>query len=270
MVNLSKIGRIFYGVAIAGTGFSTIYFNAYPYYLLSPQKFLTPGPAMLHYISGIILILVGASIVFEKKIRPVSFSFGCLLLLIFCFLYIPYQFMDYPKHLHLAEWENAEKELSLATGAFIIAACFSKKNENTLKGFWEKLMTFGSILFSIPILSFGILHFQFAKDVSTMVPSWIPCPIFWTYLAGIGLLGSGFSIILKIKTGLFAALLGIIILIWFITIHIPGVITSSFADLGDQITSAFLALAYSGIAFVIAGCAAKQKFQWYKRQATIR
>jgi uncharacterized membrane protein YphA (DoxX/SURF4 family) len=86
-----------------------------------------------------------------------------------------------------------------------------------------------------------------------MVPSWIPYPIFWTYLAGIGLLGSGISIILKIKSGLFAALLGTIIFIWFITIHIPGVFTSTFAEMGDQITSAFLALAYSGIAFIIAG-----------------
>jgi len=260
MANLSNIGRIYYGIAIAGTGFAIIYFNAYPYFLLPPLHFLTPGPAMLHYITGTIFILVGACIVFEKKIRPVSLIFGTVLLLIFCFLYIPYQFMDIPKHLQLAEWENAEKELSLAAGAFIITACFSEKEENLFNRLREKLMTLGSILISIPLISFGILHFQFAKDVSTLVPSWIPYHLFWTYLAGIGLLGSGISIILKIKTRLIAALLGTIILIWFITIHVPGVITSSFADLGDQITSAFLALAYSGIAFVIAG-ASKKKVQ---------
>jgi uncharacterized membrane protein YphA (DoxX/SURF4 family) len=256
MINLSRIGRIFYGIALAGTGISTIYFNAYPYYLLPPLHFLTPGPAILHYITGTILILVGASIVFEKKIRMVSLLFGFVLLLIFCFLYIPYQFID--KHLQLAEWENAEKELSLAAGAFIIAACFSEKKENSSNMFGGKLMTIGSILFSIPIISFSILHFKFAKDVSTMVPTWIPYPIFWTYLAGIGLLGSGISIILKIKTRLIATVLGIIIFIWFVTIHVPGVITSSFDDLGGQIISAFLALIYSGIAFIIAGSSKKK------------
>jgi uncharacterized membrane protein YphA (DoxX/SURF4 family) len=257
MKNLSKIGRIFYGIALAGTGFPTIYFNAYPYYLLPPLHFLTPGAAILHYITGTLLILVGACIVLEKKIRTVSFLFGCVLLLIFFFLYIPYQFMDIPKHLQLAEWENAEKELSLATGAFIIAACFSGKKENPTNRFWEKLMYFASILFSIPIISFGILHFKFAKEVSIMVPTWIPYPVFWTYLAGIGLLGSGISIILKIKTRFILSLLGTIILIWFLILHIPETIASSYADLGGEITSAFLALAYSGIAFAIAGASKK-------------
>ena len=258
MVNFSNIGRIFYGIAIAGIGLTTIYFNGYSYFLLPPLHFLNPGPSMLHYVTGTIFILVGACIVFKKKIRQVSFLFGCVLLLIFCFFYIPYMFSVNSNYMHLAEWENAEKELFLATGAFIIAACFSEKNENAINPFWGKLMTFGTTLFSIPIVSFGILHFQFAKDVSNMVPSWIPFPIFWTYLAGIGLLGSGISIILKIKTGLIAGLLGTIILIWFIILHIPRVIVSSIADMEGEVASAFLALAYSGIAFVIAGAAKKK------------
>jgi uncharacterized membrane protein YphA (DoxX/SURF4 family) len=257
MMNLSNVGRIFYGIAMAGTGIDTIYFNAYPYYLLPPLHSLTPGSTVLHYITGVIFILAGAGSIVGKKNETISFLFGCLLLLIFCF-FIPYQFTEYPKHFRLAEWENAEKELSLAAGAFIIAACFPAKKENPLNRFRGKMMGFGSVLFSIPIVSFGILHFQYASDVSTMVPSWIPFHLFWTYLAGIGLLGSGISIILKIKTRLIATVLGIIIFIWFVTIHVPGVITSSLADLGDQIASAFLALFYSGIAFVIAGADKKK------------
>ncbi len=258
MINLSKIGRVFYGIALAGTGVATIYFNAYPYYLLPPLHFLTPGPAILHYLTGTILILVGACIVFEKKIRPAALLFSGLLLLIFCFLYIPYQLMDIPKHLQLAEWENGEKELSLAGGALVIAGCFSGINEKTHYRFLGKLVPLGDVFVAIPIISFGILHFQFAKDVSTMVPTWIPYPIFWTYLAGVGLLGSGISIISKIKTRFIASLLGTIIFIWFAILHIPETIASSYADLGGEITSTFLALAYSGMAFVIAGAAKKK------------
>ena len=32
--------------------------------------------------------------------------------------------------MHLGEWENAEKELALSSGAFVIAGCFPGKNEN--------------------------------------------------------------------------------------------------------------------------------------------
>jgi uncharacterized membrane protein YphA (DoxX/SURF4 family) len=226
--------------------------------LLPPQNFLLSGPIMLTYIFGTLFILVGVCIVFEKKTRPVSFLFGCVLLLIFCFFFVPYQFMVNPNYMHLAEWENAEKELALAGGAFVIASCFSEKSENSIDRFWGKLMPFGAILFSIPIISFGILHLLFTKEASTLVPLWVPYPIFWTFLAGIALIGSGVAIILKIKPGLIAALLGAMIFIWFIILHIPRVIVSPSADRGDEIVSAFLALAYSGIAFVIAGAAKKK------------
>ena len=65
--------------------------------------------------------------------------------------------------------DNAGKELALAGGAFVIAGCFSENNKNLLIGFPEKLMRFGSILFSLPIVTFGILHLLYAKDVSNLV-----------------------------------------------------------------------------------------------------
>jgi hypothetical protein len=54
-----------------------------------------------------------------------------------------------------------------------------------------------------------------------------------------------------------ASLLGVMIFIWFIILHIPRVIDAPITDLEGEVTSSFLALAYSGIAFVIAGAARK-------------
>ena len=255
MRNLSDIGRIFYGIAIAATGFQTIYYHDFPYWLLPPKHAWIPGPVA--YISGTLLVLAGACIIFKKKTRPISLLSGAVLLSIFCFYYIPYQFMSSSRYMHLLQWENAEKELAFSSGAFVIAGCFSEKNETLLYRLLGKLIPFGPMLFSIPIISFGILHFLYAKDVADYVPSWVPNHIFWTYLAGTALIGSGIAIILKIKSRLAAALLGAMIFSWFIILHIPRVIASPGAYLGSEITSAFLALAYSGIAFVIAGAAKK-------------
>jgi hypothetical protein len=58
---------------------------------------------------------------------------------------------------------------------------------------------------------------------------------------------------LNIKRRLIATLLGIMIFIWVIILHIPKSIASPFDGMGGEVTSAFLALGYSGIAFVIAG-----------------
>jgi len=258
MGNLSNMGRIFYGTAMAGLGAQTIYYNDFPYMLI-PQPSRIPGLGILAYIFGTMLILAGASIVFGKKTRPISILLGTVLLLIFCFYYVPYEFTANSNYMHLGEWENAEKELALSSGAFIIAGCFSEKNENLLFRFWGKLIPCGVILFSVTMISFGIDHFLYAKDAATLVPSWVPNHLFWIYFGGVALIGSGIAIILKIKIGLIAALLGTMIFIWFIVLHIPRVITSPTADFKDEVSSAFLALAYSGIAFVIPGLNKKEK-----------
>jgi uncharacterized membrane protein YphA (DoxX/SURF4 family)/uncharacterized membrane protein len=253
MGNLTKIGRIFYGLVVAETGLQTIYYHDFPYWLIPPKHSWIPGLELVAYISGALLILAGACIVFEKKVRTISLLSGAVLLLIFCFCHIPYQFMAASRYLHLLEWENAEKELAFAGGAFVIAACYAEKNEKPFTRFLRRLIPLGAICFSITMISFGILHFLYTKEVADYVPSWAPNHMFWTYFAGSALIGSGIAIILKIRVGLIAALLGTMLFAWFISLHIPRVITSPVAYLGSEITSAFLALAYSGIAFVIAG-----------------
>ncbi|HEY4876457.1 MAG TPA: hypothetical protein VIH86_12850 [Puia sp.] len=259
MRNLSKIGRIFYGISISVMGFLTIYYHDFPYMLIPPNHSWIPGLAIVAYVFGAILVFSGACIVFEKKIRIISLLLGTVLLLIFCFYFIPYEFIVSADYMHFGDWENAAKELALAGGAFVIAACYPEKNESGLISFLKKLVPFGTILFSLTIISFSIDHFLFAKAAQDYVPSWIPYHLFWMYFAGIALLGSGIAIILKIKTNLIAFLLGIMIFTWFILLHTPRVIVSPVADLGDEVTSAFLALAYSGIAFVIAGTAKKKE-----------
>jgi hypothetical protein len=81
--------------------------------------------------------------------------------------------------------------------------------------------------------------------------------LFWAYFCGAALIGSGLAILLKIKSGPAATLLGIMIFIWVIILHIPRIIGSPVDYLGSETTSAFIALAYSGIAFVIAGAIKK-------------
>jgi len=257
MGNLSIVGRKFYGISITGLGFLTIYYADFPYMLIPPRHSWIPGLAMIAYTFGVMFILAGACIILEKKVRTVSLLLATILLLIFCFYFLPYQLIVSTKFMQLGYWENAEKELALSAGAFVIAGCFPGKNENTFIRFLAKLIPLGTILFAITIISFGIDHFLYAKEAAGYVPSWIPNHLFWIYFAGIALIGSGISILLRIRVRLIATLLGTMIFIWFIILHVPYVIAAHFADTGGEVTSAFLALAYAGIAFVIASNAKK-------------
>jgi uncharacterized membrane protein len=203
------------------------------------------GLVIVAYISGIFLVLTGACIVFGKKIMPVSILLGGVLLAVFCCYFIPYQMMASSRYMHFGEWENSAKELALASGALVVAGLFL-----------QKLMPLGVVLFSLTIISFGIDHFLFAHEASDYIPSWVPDHLFWMYFTGSALLGSGIAILLNIRRGLAATLLGGMIFIWFIILHIPRVIADPSSG---EVASAMLALAYCGIALIIAGAGAAKK-----------
>src|SRR6202035_3625830 len=106
---------------------------------------------------------------------------GCALLAI-CIYYIPYEIVVDPYYTYLGDWTDAEKELALSGGAFVIAGSFSQTSTNFQKRpvlikISEKLISFGGIFFSITMISFGIDHFLYTKHVAPLVPSWIPNPI---------------------------------------------------------------------------------------------
>lgn len=252
MGNLSNIGRIFYGIAMAAMGFLTIYFKDFPYMLIPPNHSWMNDHIISIYISGALLLLAGACIVFGWKARPISLLLGAVLLVIFCFYFVPYQFMVSPNYMHFGDWENAFKELALSSGAFVIAACFPKNNEGPFIRSLGKLIPLGAIAFALTIISFGINHFLYAVEAADYIPSWVPGKMFWIYFAGLALIASGIAIISKIKLRLGAGLLGTMIFIWVIILHIPKAIATPTAYNGGEVSSAFLALAYCGIAFVIA------------------
>ena len=251
MGKLTDIGRIFYGAAMAGMGILTVFYSDFPYMFIPPKHGWIPRFVIL--VFGILIALAGTAIVFKIKARPISLLLGGTLLLMFFIYHIPYELLATSSYTEFGAWENAAKELTLASGAFVIAGCFPGNDTNFLTRFLAKGMPYGAIVFSLTIISYSIDHFLYAKEAADYVPSWMPFHLFWIYFAGIALLVSGIAIILKVNVRLAAGLLGLMILIWFVILHIPRVIVAPVADLEGEIPSALLALAYSGIAFVIAG-----------------
>lgn len=110
----------------------------------------------------------------------------------------------------------------------------------------------GRILFAIPILIFSLFHFMGASDMAGMVP--LPGGVFWVYLTGVALLGAAISILIQNRVKLVAMLLGIMLVIFALSIHLPGVIGAE-NDMSMQISMGNLLkdLAMAGAAFFISG-----------------
>lgn len=86
----------------------------------------------------------------------------------------------------------------------------------------DRLVFLGPLLLAIAMAVFGADHFVAAPFVAKIVPSWIPGHLFWAYFVGFALIAAAFSLATKIQPRLSAALLGIMIFIFVLTIHIPS------------------------------------------------
>ena len=82
--------------------------------------------------------------------------------------------------------------------------------------------TFARILYALPFAVFGINHFIYAKNMQGMIPSFFPLKIYWVYLTGAALIAASLSIITKIQAKLAAFLLALMLAVFIVTIHIPG------------------------------------------------
>lgn len=81
----------------------------------------------------------------------------------------------------------------------------------------------GKYLYAIPMVIFGIFHFLNANAMAGMVP--IPGGLFWIYITGLSLILAGFSIIVQKQDDWTSFLLAVLLLVFVLTIHLPGVIS---------------------------------------------
>lgn len=261
MERLNKTGRLFYGICMAVFGANQLFFADFRTVILPPWPSWRASPGVWAYLAGAALIAAGIAIIFDKKGRVVALVLGGIFLALVIFWHLPYMLFVFPHHRwHLAVWTDAGKALALAGGAFVVAGSFPSGQTNTgeiplLIRLLEKVIPFGRIFFSITMITFGLDHFIYTEFVATMVPGWIPGHIFWTYFAGVALIGSGTAIIFKIKLRVVAILQGTMIFLWFVFLHVPHAIAHPYLEKGNEIVSAADALGFSGIAFILAsGC----------------
>lgn len=81
-------------------------------------------------------------------------------------------------------------------------------------------------LYALVLLVFGFGHFFNGVQMSLAVPHYFPFPVFWVYLTGAGLVLAAISFIINKQVKIAAYLLGAMLLIFVLTIYVPGMATA--------------------------------------------
>ncbi len=82
------------------------------------------------------------------------------------------------------------------------------------------LSTIGRVVFALPFVVFGVFHLMKGDAMAGMVP--VPGGVFWIYFTGLAMIAGAVGLITKIL-GKWAALgLALLLAIFVVFIHIPG------------------------------------------------
>lgn len=99
----------------------------------------------------------------------------------------------------------------------------------------------GKWLFIVPFVVFGFMHLAGADQMAGMVPAYFGGGVIWVYLTGISQLAFGASVILGKYDKMAAMLCALMLLVFVLTIHLPGVLGGNQMSMGGLLKDIGLA-----------------------------
>lgn len=249
MTNLKSYGRVFYGVGIIGIGgMHFVYKGIRPMIMPIPHQ-VTANFSVLIYLMALYIIASGVLITMGRYVKPTALLLGLFFFICLLAGHLP---PHLPPNAKSDGWMEAIEFFALCGGAFVVALAYPGGKPSPFFDKLSKVAPAGIWVYALMLCVFGIGHLLLAQSVSKMVPPYIPWPVFWTYLAGIALLGSGLAFLIKFKVRQIGLLFALVLFLWLIMLHLYYAIMFPQFQEGQNITGSFQTLSFCGTAILIA------------------
>jgi uncharacterized membrane protein YphA (DoxX/SURF4 family) len=241
---LTTVGRWFLALAVMAFGIEHLVYATSGAGLGAPWS---PEDHLLAYVAGIVFLAAGVSLATGKQARLTAWIMAILFLARAALFYAP-RVAAAPRD--PGPWTSAFELLAMCGASLILATSLTRKSSQ--RGNRPGLsFQLGRVLFSAPLVVFGVQHLLYGPFIARLIPLWIPGRLFWAYFVGVAFIAAALAIVAGKLAVLAATLLGTMFLLWVLMLHGPRV--AGAMRNGDEWTSLFVALALSGAAFVIAG-----------------
>ena len=249
---LTKLGRFFFAIPLIV--FAVEYLARGRWQGgMPPVPPWTHGEHIFSYVTGAILLVISISLLANKEARLSATIFG--LICMFCAVFL------HAKHFSGIIHDGATRTRAFETfalgGAAFVLAVLTSSSIQLLSSANPLLAVIGRYIYAFSMIIFGIQHFLYAPYIAFLIPKWMPFHLFLAYATGIAFIAAGLAIATHIFSRLASFLLGLMFLLWVVTLHAPRVIASPHN--ADELTSLFVALAFSGASFLFAAYSAKSR-----------
>jgi uncharacterized membrane protein YphA (DoxX/SURF4 family) len=252
MPNLLKVGRYFLAVPLLVFAIQYLVIGKYQGGL-APMPPWAQGGAVGAYLVGVLLLATSAALLIAKQARLLSLVTGAW-----------FVFSFFVFHLQHASsvWSNgndrtrAFETLCIGVGLLALAAMSPDESFGAMSGDMNrKLIVASRIVFGVSMVIFGWQHFMYAQFLVNLVQTWLPAHASWIYFTGTAMMAAGAAIATGMLARIAGISLGVMFALFFLTLHLPRVLAAIHNQ--DEITSMFVALAFSGISLIFAASAEK-------------
>lgn len=196
-----------------------------------------PGREALAYLSGALLVTGGLAAIWSRTAAWGALALGVMYGVWVLLLHLPNALTNKPND--IAAWNPVAELAALAVGGLVAWAV----------GRRPELAERGVRLFGVWPLIFGLAHFGYAKFTASMVPGWLPAPLFWAYLTGVCHIAGGLALICGMLPRLAATGLAAMFAVFALVLHLPRVIAAP--DVRIEWTMLFIAVSMTGAAWVV-------------------
>jgi uncharacterized membrane protein len=124
----------------------------------------------------------------------------------------------------ILEFSRTAFSMSLAGIVFLPIALWAVKSNFTQARGLDKVLALTNLCFAVPLAAFGAEHFAAAQGIASIVPKYMPWPMFWTYFVGTALIAASLSIATKILVNWSGLLFGCMMFLFAAMMIVPGTI----------------------------------------------
>lgn len=225
-----------------------------------------PAPRLWVYFVGTALVAAALSIVTEKHSVLAASLLSAMIFSFVLLIHVP-NFAADPHNRFMFAIPLRDSTFSAGALAYAVA-----RANNWPERISNRTRVLLQYVIAIPTVVFGIEHFLYPEFVPVVplkqpMPSWMPGHLFFAYVTGAILIGTGLCIILNWKARLAATWLGIVVFVMVLLVYLPITI-SKLSDIGNGLNYLADTLAFGGAALLLAAALPNEATSGLSRVST--
>lgn len=225
MIRIASVGHAVFAATLIALGILGLLLRGHFAPIWRPVPLDFPARAGLAWLCGMVALGCGIGLLWP---RTAAVSARVLLVYLLLWLVAFKLSVIVRAPAVVVSYESAGETAVLVAGAWVLHAWFAGGRGRELRA--GRATGYSGVrgarlLYALALIAFGLSHFAYLELTTTLVPGWLPFPVFWACLTGAAYLVAGAALLIGVHARLAAALAAVQMGVFTLLVWAPMVIS---------------------------------------------